>query len=99
MKYQLVTDYTSMIVLSDGDFAKRGIERTNKQRIAIEEQARSSRTGPRSNRVDAGRPMFNGPAQTTKGGGAVDPMMALLALTATAALLRRKRTDKSVCAT
>jgi len=97
--YQLVTDYTSMIVLSDGDFAKRGIARTNKQRIDVEEQARSSRGGPRSNRVDAGRPMFNGPAQTTKGGGAVDPMTALLAVTATVAFFRRRRTDKSVCAT
>jgi Ca-activated chloride channel homolog len=91
VKYQLVTDYTSMIVLSDGDFAKRGIERTNKGRVEIEEQTRSTRKGPRSNRVDAGRPMFNGPAQTTKGGGAVDPMMALLALTAIAALHLRAR--------
>jgi len=90
IKYQLVTDYTSMIVLSDGDFAKRGIERTNQQRIAIEEQARGSRTSPRSNRADTGRPMFNGPAQTTKGGGAVDPVMALLAAMALVAPAARR---------
>jgi Ca-activated chloride channel family protein len=40
IKYQLVTDHTSMIVLSDGDFAKRGIDRTNAARVAVEEQAR-----------------------------------------------------------
>jgi Ca-activated chloride channel family protein len=82
LKYQLVTDYTSMIVLSDGDFEKRGIARTNRDRIAVESQARASRGAPSSNRVDAGRPMFNGPAHTIKGGGAVDPMLAVLALTA-----------------
>jgi Ca-activated chloride channel family protein len=82
LKYQLVTDYTSMIVLSDGDFTKRGIERANQKRIAVEEQARTSRGAPAMNRADAARPMFNGPAHTVKGGGAVDPMLALLAVLA-----------------
>lgn len=80
LKYQLVTDYTSMIVLSDGDFTKRGIERANQKRIAVEEQARASRGTPATNRADAARPMFNGPAHTMKGAGAIDPMLALLAL-------------------
>jgi len=43
VKYQLVTDYTSMLVLGDDDFAKRGIERNNQQRIAIEHAAPSAR--------------------------------------------------------
>jgi Ca-activated chloride channel family protein len=90
IKYQLVTDYTSMIVLSDGDFTKRGIERTNAQRIAVEEKARSSRGGPASNRVDAGRPMFNGPAATTRGGGALDPITAMLALIGAFAVWRAR---------
>jgi len=82
VKYQLVTDYTSMIVLSDGDFAKRGIARNNNQRIAAEEQARVTRAGrpPASARVDTAHPMFRGSAPTTRGGGAFDPLTALLAL-------------------
>jgi len=90
VKYQLVTDYTSMIVLSDGDFAKRGIERTNAARIAVEEQARASRGAPRSTRVDGSRPMFNGPAATTKGGGAVDPIVGILAAIAAFAVWRAR---------
>jgi len=90
IKYQLVTDYTSMIVLSDGDFAKRGIERTNASRIAVEEQARASRGAPQSTRVDGSRPMFNGPAATTKGGGAVDPIVGILAAIAAFAVWRAR---------
>jgi Ca-activated chloride channel family protein len=90
IKYQLVTDYTSMIVLSDGDFAKRGIARTNATRVAVEEQARSSRGGPVSRRVDGSRPMFNGTAATAKGGGAVDPMLAILAAIAAFAVWRTR---------
>jgi Ca-activated chloride channel family protein len=90
IKYQLVTDYTSMIVLSDGDFAKRGIERTNAQRIAVEDHARSSRGGPVSTRVDGSRPMFNGTAATTKGGGAVDPIVGILAAIAAFAVWRAR---------
>jgi Ca-activated chloride channel family protein len=97
IKYQLVTDYTSMIVLSDGDFVKHGIDRTNAARIAVEEQSRTSRGAPVSTRVDTSRPMFNGPAATTKGGGAIDPLTAVLALTAVLGAVRRKRsTDKTV---
>jgi Ca-activated chloride channel family protein len=93
IKYQLVTDYTSMTVLSDGDFAKRGIERSNAARVAVEEQVRSSRGAPVSTRADSSRPMFNGPAATTKGGGSVDPIVALLALTAALGAVRRKRSQ------
>ncbi|HEX7680391.1 MAG TPA: hypothetical protein VF713_19825 [Thermoanaerobaculia bacterium] len=69
MKYQLVTDYTSMIVLADGDFAKSGIARTNREWISVEEKARAARVAPTMNLVDAERPMFNGPAYTTRGAG------------------------------
>jgi len=94
LKYQLVTDYTSMIVLGDGDFVKRGIARTNRERVAVESQAHASRTPPASNRVDTSRPMFNGPAHTTRGGGAVDPMLALLALTAALVAPAARRLDR-----
>ena len=94
VKYQLVTDYTSMIVLADGDFEKRGIARTNRDRIAVESQARAARGSLTSNRVDTNRPMFNGPAHTTRGGGAVDPMVAVLALTAALVAPAARRLDR-----
>src|SRR5437762_2660447 len=55
LKYQLVTDYTSMLVLADGDFIKRGIDRNNKQRIEIEHAAQSTRANaaPLNTRVDS----------------------------------------------
>jgi hypothetical protein len=77
-------------VLSDGDFAKRGIERTNAGRVAVEEHARSARGAPVATRVDTAHPMFNGPAATTKGGGAVDPMVAILAAIAAFAVWRTR---------
>jgi hypothetical protein len=38
--------------------------------------------------------MFNGPAHTTKGGGAVDPMLAVLALTAALVAPAARRLDR-----
>ncbi|HEX2122458.1 MAG TPA: VIT and VWA domain-containing protein, partial [Thermoanaerobaculia bacterium] len=43
VKYQLVTDYTSMVVLADDVFEKRGIARNNRQRVEIERNAQASR--------------------------------------------------------
>jgi len=84
IKYQLVTDYTSMLVLSDGDFTKRGIERNNKQRIDLEHAAQVQRANaaPQSARVDSAQPMFNAPAPSVGhgGGGAFDPFTVLLTL-------------------
>jgi Ca-activated chloride channel family protein len=41
--YQLVTDETSMILLSDEDFARYGIDPNNRERTAREEEARTLR--------------------------------------------------------
>jgi Ca-activated chloride channel homolog len=92
VKYQLVTDYTSMVVLADDVFEKRGIARNNKQRIDAERQAQSVRsTAPPVNRsVDTSRPMFTGRSHGVKGGGAFDPWMAVLALMAALAMWRLK---------
>ncbi len=91
--YQIVTDYTSMVVLSDEAFAERGIERRNKQRVAGERQAQAERsTQPvRSYRVDQNQPMFNRPAPSvTRGSGAsgggggggvaIDPITGAIAI-------------------
>lgn len=93
VQYQLVTDYTSMVVLADDTFVKRGIARNNKQRLEVEHAAQGVRASapPQNVRVDAPKPMFKGKSHGLKGGGAFDPMMALLALFAAAALVGVKR--------
>ncbi|HJQ40034.1 MAG TPA: VIT and VWA domain-containing protein [Thermoanaerobaculia bacterium] len=92
VKYQLVTDYTSMVVLADDAFEKRGIARNNKQRIEIERNAQSARASqsPSNRRVDNSSPMFSGKSHGVKGGGAFDPWMALLAVFAAVAVWRMK---------
>ncbi|MBP7140703.1 MAG: VWA domain-containing protein [Opitutaceae bacterium] len=86
--YQIVTDQTTMLLLDDDTFAKRGISRNNRQRTALERQAQSVRAqeAPRSYRVDAAQPAFASPAPHISqngggaGGGALDPSLANLAL-------------------
>jgi Ca-activated chloride channel family protein len=94
VQYQLVTDYTSMVVLSDDTFEKRGIARNNKQRIEIERAAQTARASqpPMNRRVDTAAPMFTGKSSgvSSKGGGAFDPWMVLLALFAATAAWRVK---------
>ena len=77
--YQLVTDYTSMVVLSDASFAEYGVERRNQQRTAIEQDAQTRRAAQpvRNNRVDEEQPMFNRPAPRI-GGGTISPVGLLL---------------------
>ena len=69
--YQLVTDETSMVVLSDEAFAQRGIDRANQRRIAWEHQAQSARNSQpvRNHRVDKRQPMFQHPSPRPGGGG------------------------------
>jgi len=90
VKYQLVTDYTSMVVLADDVFEKRGIARNNRDRIAVERAAQSARAtnGPSNNRADSGRPMFSGRSHGIRGGGAFDPLTVILALVAACAAMR-----------
>jgi len=93
VKYQLVTDYTSMVVLADDAFEKRGIARNNRDRIAIEHAAQATRvsTPPVNRRVDHGSPMFTGRSHGVRGGGAFDPWMLVLALAAAASAFRLRR--------
>ena len=82
--YQLVTDETSMVALPDEVFAAYGIERRNQARVAVEVQAQVDRQVQpvRNYRVDREQPMFdqNTPRPSGNGGGAVDPLTALLAI-------------------
>jgi Ca-activated chloride channel family protein len=61
---QIVTDETSMVLLSDDRFAARGIERRNRQRVATETRAQQTRAvAPvRSRQVQPRKKTFTRPA-------------------------------------
>ena len=83
LSYQIVTDYTSMVVLSDSAFADRGVERHNQARIAREQQARATRSQQpvKSHMVDEKKPAFKFKAPSLGGGGgAIDPLTGVLAI-------------------
>ena len=87
LEYQIVTDYTSMVVMSDTAFADRGIERRNQTRIAREQQARIKKAQqPTKNyTVDKNKPAFKFKApKLGGGGGAIDPLTGGLAAVLTA---------------
>lgn len=87
LEAQIVGDYTSMLVLDDAGFQRRGIERNNARRLSVEEKARLVRSTqpPRPMRVDQNAPMFQSPSASRNSGGAIDPV--LLAILAGVALL------------
>ncbi len=94
--HQIVTDETSMLVLSDEDFARHGVERRNEGRVASERRAQAVRmaSAPEEKRADAADPMFDRPAPHV-GRGAFDWTSAALSilLSAMAILgLRLRRT-------
>jgi Ca-activated chloride channel family protein len=100
LTYQIVTDYTSMVVLSDTAFADRGIERHNQTRIAREQQARSQRSQQpvKNHRVDQEKPAFKFKTPNLGGGGgAIDPITGIMAFVLTALgalrLITRKKSN------
>jgi len=87
LEYQIVTDYTSMVVISDTAFADRGIERRNQTRIAREQQARAQKAQQpaRNYTVDRQKPAFKWKVPNLGGGGgAIDPLTGGLAAVITA---------------
>ena len=96
LEYQIVTDYTSMVILSDEAFEARGIERRNRKRTVREHAAQATRAAQpvRSYRVDEAQPMFpdRAPRKGWGGGGAVDPLSGVVALSLVGfSLLSRRR--------
>ncbi|MBW2443660.1 MAG: VWA domain-containing protein [Deltaproteobacteria bacterium] len=82
LEYQIVTDFTSMVVLSDTTFADHGIERRNQSRIAREQQARSRKAQQpvKNYTVDHQKPAFKFKTPSLGGGGgAIDPLTGGLA--------------------
>lgn len=99
-KYQLVTDETSMVVLSDAAFATHGIERHNQKRVAVERAAQAQRAAQPVKTYTVSRGQKTFPVKAPRlgggggGGGAIDPFTALGALAAAAMGLggiRRRR--------
>lgn len=66
----LVTPYTSMIVMRAEEFAKRGIEQKNAQRVTDEKTAQINRqnTGIQDHRVDRNQPLYNTPTPSHSNG-------------------------------
>ena len=95
LAYQLVTDETSMVVLSDRAFEQRGIQRRNRDRVAAERAAQAQRAAQPvavNYRADRQQPMFEGRKAPRVGGGAIDPFSAsLLGLMALGLAARRRR--------
>lgn len=93
IEYGLVTDFTSMLVMSDEQFEKHGIERRNKTRRAIEQQAAEQRkSNPvQSKRVDQHQSAFNSNRTNYSGGGggAFGPFGLLILLPLLVAFLRK----------
>ncbi len=98
--FQIVTEETAMVALSDEAFTRRGIQRHNRARIELERQAQQRRAaapaashwvddpGQRRRRMFK----FKAPRLGGGGGGAMDPVTALLACgLASGALWRRRR--------
>ena len=100
--YQIVTDHTSMLVLRDDAFERRGIDRKNRDRTAREHEAQAQRAAAPvvSHRVDTQAPAFPQRAHSVgHGGGAIDPLTLVAALGAAAATagsaIRSRRGSKS----
>jgi Ca-activated chloride channel family protein len=93
MEYSLVTDYTSMLVLSEEQFTSRGVERRNQKRRQQEITAQQQRAAaqPRSTRADSNKPMFKLPAPSLGGGGGSLDLWYGLLLAPLAALRLRGR--------
>lgn len=93
LEHGLVTDYTSMIVLREEQFAARNIQRNNQARVVREQAARQQRAklGAISHRVDAQQPMYTSNRASHSGGGSFDPwvLMVLLLLALPYRLYRR----------
>jgi len=78
--YQIVTDYTSMVVLSDQAFSRHGIDRKNQARIMREQQARAVKSSQpvKIYRVDSDeKPAFEFKVPDL-GLGAIDPFTGIL---------------------
>jgi Ca-activated chloride channel family protein len=74
VKYQLVTDETSMLVLDDQGFAENGVERLNQARTDTEHDAQASGSSPSGSSTGNGSAPGPSAASSDNYGGALDPV-------------------------
>ena len=90
----LVTDYTSMVVMSEEQFSKHGIARDNARRVGRERAAQAQRaSAPQpaySPQTPAGWSAPNLGGSHSGGGGSLGPLFGLLSALAALAASRRK---------
>jgi Ca-activated chloride channel family protein len=94
LEHGLVTDYTSMIVLREEQFAARDIQRRNQSRVAVEQAAQQQRaqSAPVSRRVDTQQPMYSSSRAGHSGSGAFDGWSVLALLFLLVVIRRMRRT-------
>lgn len=90
-EYSLVTDYTSMVVVSETEMENYGMDRSNADRVYREREAQANKAKqPATNhRVDnrsSSSGMFNGSRSHSVGSGPVGPLFLLVAV-----MIKRKR--------
>lgn len=99
IEYGLVTDFTSMLVMSNAQFEQNSIERKNLARRMQEQKASTQRkTKPvKSNRVDQRQPAFNSnrpnysnSGGSSGGGGSTGPLGLLMLLPLIIAFFRKR---------
>jgi len=97
VEYGLVTDYTAMVVVREEVFDAHGIERSNRDRLAIEEAARQQRDQRPavSRRADGQQPMYSSNRPGHSGGGALDAWTLLFLLPLVWFTWRRRYTRES----
>jgi Ca-activated chloride channel family protein len=91
-EYSLVTDYTSMLVLSEEERETLGLPARNAERVAAERRAQERRAlqAPRSYRADkSGGGMFQGVRVPNIGSGPVGPLF--IVLTGLTGFFRKRR--------
>ncbi len=99
-EYGLVTDFTSMIVMTDEQFEANGIKRNNKKRREAEQAAQQKRanSGVQQRQVDQNTPAFsqNRPSYSGGGGGgAINPLTLLMLLPLLVTFVRRRTNKQS----
>jgi Ca-activated chloride channel family protein len=100
IEYGLVTDFTSMIVMSDEQFEANGIKRTNRDRRLKEQDAKAQRTNAPvvQRQIDRNKPAFKqkrpnysgSRKRSGGGGGAVNPLTLIMLLPLLVAWIRRR---------
>ena len=93
-EYGLVTDFTSMIVMSDEQFKANGIKRNNKERRKAEQTAQTKRAKApvQQRQVDQSSPAFSHqrPSYSGGGGGSINPLSLVMLLPLMIAFIRRR---------